>query len=157
MDIQLLRIDDRLIHGQVVIGWASQLNTREIILCDDSVAENEWEKELYLACVPQTITSRIMTVRDTADYLQHESNDLRRTILLVESPLVIESLLDAGVPVKDVNVGGMHFKDQRRKFLPYLYMNDEDISSFNRCMEREVHFTCLDVPNGKKIELKRIL
>jgi PTS system mannose-specific IIB component len=157
MDLQLLRIDDRLIHGQVVIGWASKLNTREIVLCDDSVVENEWEKELYLACVPGPIAPRIMNVSDTAAYLKNDGNDLRRTILLVESPYVIEDLLDQGVPVEEVNVGGMHFKDQRRKFLPYLYMNDEEIEVFNRCMNRDVRFICLDVPNGKKIALERLL
>ena len=47
MDVQLFRIDDRLIHGQVVIGWVKYLKSKRIILCDDDVVKNEWEKELY--------------------------------------------------------------------------------------------------------------
>jgi PTS system mannose-specific IIB component len=157
MNIQLLRIDDRLIHGQVVIGWASHLNTREIILCDDSVVENEWEKELYLSCVPGTISAQILTVTDTAAYLMEKSENHRRTIVLVESPFVIEQLLDKGAPISEVNIGGMHYKDARKKFLPYVYINEEEISVFNRCMERNVRFECLDVPNGKKVALEKLL
>ena len=65
-NLQLLRIDDRLIHGQVVIGWVTHLNTKEIILCDDSVAENEWEKELYLSCVPKNIKAKTYTSSGTS-------------------------------------------------------------------------------------------
>lgn len=157
MNLQLLRIDDRLIHGQVVIGWASHLKTREILLCDDSVSENEWEKELYLSCVPVSITAKILNIPDTAQYLKESGNDFSRTIILVESPMVVEKLLDYGVTIAKVNVGGMHYKDERRKYLPYLFINDEEAASFTRCIQRKVQFECLDVPNGKKVALERLL
>jgi PTS system mannose-specific IIB component len=157
MDIQLLRIDDRLIHGQVVIGWARHLNTREIILCDNAVVKNDWEKELYLSCVPDNIAAKILGITQTVAYLKDEAADPGSTIVLVESPLVIEELLDAGLPITSVNVGGMHFKDARKKYLPYVYINEEEISAFNRCMDRNVRFECLDVPNGKKVALEKLL
>jgi len=61
-NIQLFRIDDRLIHGQVVIGWASVLNSNSIIVCDNSVYENDWEKELYLSCAPDSLKTIILDV-----------------------------------------------------------------------------------------------
>jgi mannose/fructose/N-acetylgalactosamine-specific phosphotransferase system component IIB len=155
--LQLLRIDDRLIHGQVVIGWATHLNTKEIILCDDTVADNEWEKELYLSCVPSNIDAKILNVSDTVSYLTNKVQKNGKIIMLVESPMVIEQLLNAGMQIDLVNIGGMHFKDQRKKYLPYVYINEAELATFNRCMKRNVHFECLDVPNGKKVSLKRLI
>ena len=48
MGVQLFRIDDRLIHGQVLLGWARPLKSERILLCDDEVSQNDWEKELSL-------------------------------------------------------------------------------------------------------------
>jgi len=52
MAIQLYRIDDRLIHGQVVVGWGQPLNIRFLVLVDDLVASSDWEKDLYRMAVP---------------------------------------------------------------------------------------------------------
>ena len=156
-NIQLFRIDDRLIHGQVVIGWASALNSNAIILCDNSVFENEWEKELYLSCAPDYLTTTIFDVAGAIDFLKTTDKDLSKTIILVNGPEVVEAILDAGVDLKNINVGGMHFREGRKNFLPYLYLSENEINSFKRCMQRGVNFTCLDVPTGNKINLKNVL
>lgn len=157
MDIQLFRIDDRLIHGQVVIGWASCLNTKKIILCDDSVCDNEWEKELYLSCVPENICSSILSVKDMAAYLKDESNDFRSTIIVVNSPKVVEKLINLGAQIKKVNIGGIHFNDGREKYLSYVYLNDDDIESFKRSMKSGTRFECQDIPSGKKIPVEELI
>lgn len=157
MNIQLFRIDDRLIHGQVVLGWAAFLHSRRIILCDDLVSENEWEKELYLSIVPSYIESLILTVRQTAELLKNNETDFSKTIILVNSPTVIEQILDLGIQLTKINVGGMHFQDSRKKYLPYLFLNEQEVESFYRIMKRGVQFNCLDVPQGKTVALENIL
>ena len=59
-DVQLFRIDDRLIHGQVVLGWAQKIGTKRIILCDEEIAGNEWERELYMSCVPEGMETLVI-------------------------------------------------------------------------------------------------
>ena len=87
MDVQLFRIDDRLIHGQVVLGWAKYLDSRRIILCDGSVADNKWERELYLSCVPADLEALILNISETSEYLSNNNITLpERTIVLVKSP-----------------------------------------------------------------------
>lgn len=157
MNLQLFRIDDRLIHGQVVIGWVNYLNTKSIILCDDSVSENEWEKELYLSAVPGTLNCKVLNVKDTAAYLKKNSGNLSDTILLVSGPVIVEQLLAEKIELKEINIGGIHFKDGRKKYLPYLYLNDEEVASFKRCLSSGVQFDCQDMPNSKKLPLKNIL
>lgn len=157
MDIQLIRIDDRLIHGQVVIGWAGHLKTKQIILCEDSVAKNDWEKELYLSIVPENIKAKIMTTAELAEYLKDSHLDLKKTIILVNSPRVIEKLIQLGAPINKVNVGGIHFKDGRRKILNYLYLNEDEIDSFKRCIDKGVEFDCQDIPLCKRTPLRKLI
>jgi len=157
MNIQLFRIDDRLIHGQVVIGWAGYLNTKKIILCDDEVFQNEWEIDLYLSIVPDHIETLIFNKQKTAEHLKGAKADLSRTIVLVNSPDVLEALLDLGVNPAKVNLGGLHFQDGREKYLPYLYLAAEEIETLKRITNRGVQFECLDVPQGKDITLEKLL
>jgi len=157
MNIQLIRIDDRLIHGQVVIGWAGHLKTRQIILCEDSIAQNEWEKELYLSIVPDNIKAKIMTTLELAEYLKDSHLDLEKTIILVNSPRVIEKLIKLGAPINKVNVGGIHFKDGRKKLLNYLYVDDDEIASFKRCIDKGVEFHCQDIPFCKQTPLRKLI
>lgn len=156
MKIQLFRIDDRLIHGQVVLGWANALNSESILLCDDSVYENQWEKELYLSCVPDHLRTQILDVKGTIEFLK-DDEDLSKSIILVNGPKVVEILLENGLEIKYINVGGIHFRDGRKSYLPYLYLDEEEVQSFKRCMEKGVVFECLDVPTGNKVNLKNLL
>jgi mannose/fructose/N-acetylgalactosamine-specific phosphotransferase system component IIB len=155
--IQLFRIDDRLIHGQVVLGWVSVLNSDCIIVCDNSVFENDWQKELYLSCAPDYLKTMVLDVKGTAEYLKNNKEDFSKTIVLVNSPQVVEELLNSGVELQNINVGGVHFREGRKSILPYLYLNDGELDSFKRCIEKGVNFECLDVPTGNKVNLKSVI
>jgi len=157
MNIQLVRIDDRLIHGQVVIGWAGHLNTKRIILCDASVAENDWEKELYLSSVPEQIEAYVMTTEQTINYINEHKDDLNSTMILVNSPVIIEDLIKNGIQIDKVNVGGIHFKEGRKKLLNYLYLNEDEINSFKRCIDHGVQFDCQDIPLCKRTPLSKLI
>ena len=157
MEIQLFRIDDRLIHGQVVIGWAQHLNSNTIVLCDDSVAANEWEKELYLSIVPNHLQAFVIKVADLLKELKNQNNNWGKTIILVDSPFTLEKLVKDNIKFPQINVGGIHFKDGRKELLPYLFLNDEEIQCFKRLMAQGLDFYCQDVPTAKPIPLKRLL
>ena len=157
MEVQLLRIDDRLIHGQVVTGWVGFLKSTKLILCDNEISDNEWEKELYLSCVPPSLHANIFNVKETVSYLQDNTNSQERVIVLVKSPFTISALIAEGYPVHEVNVGGLHFEDSRKQYLSYIFINDTEKAEFLKLMEKGVHFICQDVPGGKKVELKDLL
>jgi len=157
MNVQLFRIDDRLIHGQVVIGWVAFLNSHQILLCDDAVYENNWEKELYLSIVPENIKTLVLDVNQTAQLLSDPQNDLSRTIILVNSPLIVEKLLNLGVQLSKINIGGIHFREGREKYLPYLYLSKTELESLQASMQKGTHFDCQDMPQSKAIPLEKLL
>ncbi len=82
MTIVLNRIDDRLIHGQVVVGWGQPLDVKFIVLVDDAVAESDWEQELYRMGVPPEMEVRFHSVADAARLLDGYRTDGRAGIVL---------------------------------------------------------------------------
>ncbi|HHE55449.1 MAG TPA: PTS mannose/fructose/sorbose transporter subunit IIB [Caldithrix abyssi] len=157
MKVQLFRIDDRLIHGQVVIGWANFINSEKVVLCDDSVAENDWEKELYLSSVPEYLTAIVLSTDQMAEILKNETSDLSKTIVLVNSPFTVEKLVEKDSKPEEINVGGIHYKEGRREYLPYLFLNDLEVALFKKLMAQGIQFYCQDVPSAKRIPLQKVL
>ena len=115
MSIVLVRIDDRLIHGQVTVGWGSFLNPDRIVLISDEIANNEWEKELYQSCVPFNIAISIFTIEEAAESLLTKIFDKDRIILLAESPGIYADLVKKGVQFQQINIGGMHHSKDKSK------------------------------------------
>jgi len=113
MSIVLVRIDDRLIHGQVTVGWGSFLNPDKILLVNDEIATHDWEKELYEKCVPFNVNVSILSVKDAVESLKNNDYEDERVFLLVESPSAIVELVSNGVKFQQVNIGGMHYKESK--------------------------------------------
>ena len=157
MSIVLTRIDDRLVHGQVTVGWAQSLQIDHIVVCDNSLAVSEWERNLYMECVPAGL--KVTFITEDEYVLQGGASDFLegRTILLVESPEILVRLVEGGANFKEINVGGMHYKDNSREILPYVFMSPDDITSFDFLEQHQIVITCQDTPAAKKHTLSHLL
>jgi len=153
MPIILYRVDERLIHGQVVVGWGKSLKIERIVLANDQVAANPWERELYLACLPPEIKTTIFSVNDVATRILENGYEGEKTLILVDSPFDILRILEKGVKISLVNVGGVHFKSGRNKILSYLYLSAEEISAFKKIIASGIRCECQDVPLAEKYDL----
>ena len=157
MAIQLFRIDDRLIHGQVVIGWASYLKSERILLCDDEVVSSEWERNLYLTCVPGQLQALVLSLDDTIKFLKDPNSNNKKTIFLAKSPKTVCRMVDRGYLPQNINLGGIHYADGREKYLSYLYLNDTEVNDLQYLLEKNIHIYCQDVPTGKRYNLDELL
>ena len=81
MSIVLVRVDDRLIHGQVVVGWVQALGVQRLVLVDDQVAANEWERELYRLSVPAGLAVEFASVDEATNRVEQWDQEPQRTIL----------------------------------------------------------------------------
>ncbi|MFC1477795.1 PTS system mannose/fructose/N-acetylgalactosamine-transporter subunit IIB [candidate division KSB1 bacterium] len=157
MSLVLIRIDDRLIHGQVTVGWGSYLNPDRILLVSDEIAKNEWEKELYESCVPFDIAVSILPVKEAANALVNNSFANERVILLVESPDIISALMKEGAEFQQINIGGLHYQEHKKKILPYVYLSEQDIKEFSYIKAHNVDLICQDLPQAKKENLANLI
>ena len=157
MDVQLFRIDDRLIHGQVVLGWAKPLKSERILLCDDDVSRNEWEKELYTSCVPQSLKALICNVEETFNILSTDIKPNDKTIVLVRDPQVVINIVNRGYIPGKINLGGIHFSDNRKKYLSYLYLNEEEIAQIHWLLDKGIIIYCQDIPTGRNRDVLEVI
>lgn len=157
MEVQLFRIDDRLIHGQVILSWAKYLKSERIILCDNEVAENEWEKELYVSCVPHAMNCVIYNTKTASEYLLSDLTNLNKTIVLVKSPAVLREIIDYGFVPTRVNLGGIHYAAKRKKYLSYLFLSDSEVEDIKMLTAKGIAIYCQEIPTSKKYNILDII
>lgn len=158
MSILLYRVDERLIHGQVVLGWGNQLHPARYLVVDDLLAESEWEQELYLLGLAGGEEVRFAAVDEARDMLAQWMADPVRSILLTRDVNTMLRLAEGGaLSGKTVNLGGIHHTPGRTQVLPYLYM-DEPVRQALRELEAEgARVSARDLPGSPGVPLKTLL
>jgi PTS system mannose-specific IIB component/fructoselysine and glucoselysine-specific PTS system IIB component len=155
--LELCRIDDRLIHGQVVLGWGQQMRLGFIVLVDDEVAESEWERELYRMGVPPEVDVVFETVEGAAARLAEFQRDPRPGILLTGDVESMVRLAGMCSEVRTVNLGGIHHKSGRVQRLRYVFLSPDEEAALRGLETRGVSVTARDVPNARPIPLADVL
>jgi len=151
MTLALYRIDDRLIHGQVVVGWGQPLNASFIVLVDDEVSGSDWEQDLYRMGVPPQIEVIFASVEQAADQLPAWDADARVGILLVGDIDTAVALAQRAPQVRRFNVGGVHHRTGRRERLRFVYLSDDEAAKLRRLAASGVDVTAQDVPTARAI------
>lgn len=150
------RIDDRLIHGQVVIGWGKPLGIEFIVLVDAEVRESEWEQDLYRMAVPETIEVVFADVEEACAAVPQWQADRRRGLLITGSVETMAALADAEDKIASVTLGGIHHRPGRRQRLPYVYLNDEEYRTLTQLEAQGTRVTAQDVPTGRQVRLSEL-
>ncbi|HEU5185006.1 MAG TPA: PTS sugar transporter subunit IIB [Gemmatimonadaceae bacterium] len=157
MPIDLYRIDDRLIHGQVVVGWGQPLNLGFIVLVDDEVAGSEWEQELYRMGVPPEMDVFFATPDDAARQLEQWQSDQRPGILLTGDIETMRRLIQLAPSIKAVNLGGIHHRAGRTLKLRYVYLSPQEEEALRKLEENGIVVTAQDVPSARAVPLNDVL
>ncbi|MBN1884034.1 MAG: PTS sugar transporter subunit IIB [Candidatus Krumholzibacteriota bacterium] len=151
--IELLRIDDRLIHAQVVIGWGRVMNPDRIVVADDEVAASEWERNLYGTAVPSDIKVSILSLEETARRAAGGVFDKEKVILLVREPGSVLALVDLGLPVELVNVGGLHYAEGKEKIMDDVYLDAEERRAMRELVKRGIRLEAQALPDRDPVVL----
>jgi len=154
--IVLNRIDDRLIHGQVVVGWGQPLGVKFIVLVDDTVAESDWEQELYRMGVPPEMEVRFHSADDAAQVLDRYRTEPRPGIVLTGDIATMQRLVDHG-GVRDVNVGGIHHRAGQTQHLRYVFLTADEQDALRALAAHGAVVTAQDVPAARAVPLEELL
>jgi len=156
MSLALVRLDDRLIHGQVVVGWGQPLNIEFIILVDDEVRDSAWEQDLYRMGVPSSIEVVFASVEEARRRIPDWETDPRIGILLAGDIDTMTALV-AGGNVPRVNIGGIHHRAGRSERLRYVYLTDEEAAKLRRLASDGIVVTAQDVPTARAVPIGEFL
>ena len=158
MSIVLFRVDERLIHGQVIVGWGAELHPDRIVVVDDEIAASEWEQELYAMGLPTEVTPSFEAVDAARRQLGEWRSDGERVLVLTRDVATMHKLAEGGAMRGDeVNIGGIHYAPGRQAILPYVYLSGEEIEHINALAGEGVRITARDLPAARRVDLKDLL
>ena len=151
--LMLFRIDDRLVHAQVILGWGRKIKPDRILVADDFVAADEWERNIYVSAVPPEVKISIMPLREAVNQLTNGIFDSERVILLVKGPKDALRLLELGLRSEEINVGGMHFSEGKEKILDNVYIDEEDRQALREMVKLGVTLEARALPDHERVIL----
>ena len=153
MGVELLRIDDRLVHGQVVEGWLKALRINHIVVASDAVEADETQKALYFLAVPHGV--ELTSVKVTAAAQAWKANRWKddRVLVLVSTPEEALRLQEAGAPVKSVNLGGLHYRAGRVQVLKGVSLDDQDIRALKKLAAKGVLLEARPLPLDEPVDI----
>jgi mannose/fructose/N-acetylgalactosamine-specific phosphotransferase system component IIB len=144
----LQRVDDRLIHGQVVVAWGQRLRPQRIWVVDDAAAANAWERDLLGTAAPEAEV-RVVTVAEMAAAWAEESAAPGGAFLLVRDLATAQALVEAGAPIGRFNLGGLHYAPGKSKVNEYIYLDSGDRARARALIARGVVLEVQDVPAAR--------
>lgn len=143
--LPLLRIDDRLLHGQVLVAWAAALAPQRIVLASDAVAADPVRRAVYAALPEEDYAIVVASVAEAAT----EWSERRRSLVVCGAPRDAVRLVDLGVPLAEINVGGLHRGEGKRELLPYVWLSRQDAAHLAALVARGVALEARDLPAGR--------
>lgn len=157
MPIVLCRVDDRLVHGQVVVGWGRPLDLQRIVLVDDEVRASDWEQELYRMAAPPEIKVEFASAAEAASRLAGWDAGRERVLVLVGA-IATAADLQRRAPgtLRKLNLGGIHAGNGRRERLRYLYLSEEELAMLQRLAREGLEVSAQDVPTSRPVALKEL-
>ena len=157
MPIVLLRIDDRLVHGQVVEGWLPQLKADLVVVVSDSAAGDAVQVALMKMAMPASIGLLVLSVADAPAALRAAQTAARSVFILAPSPAEALALLENGVDVSRVNVGGLHYTVGKVQLGRALFLDGKDKKALKAIAARGVRLEGRALPSDPEEDLASIL
>lgn len=154
-NLVLTRVDDRLIHGQVMTAWIKNCQANQVVIVDDGVARDEYMIEVLEMAIPEEIAIGIFTKEEGVQFFSQGLDE--PTILLVKGPQVLNYLKDHGIDIEEVDVGGMGARSDRSVLYKNISTSPEENAEFRKLIENGVHVYIQVMPNHKQIDINEYL
>lgn len=155
--ILVTRIDDRLIHGQVVTAWIKIQPINEILIIDDELSGNSLMSRIYTAAAPMGVKVLLKSRRDAAAFLKEDAEKGENIMILSKVPQVLEALLEEGIVLEKIILGGMGAKHGRKTFNRNISASPEEVECFKRIVGRGTPIWYQMVPNDKPVNVESLL
>jgi PTS system mannose-specific IIB component len=154
--IQLTRVDDRLIHGQVMTKWAKGLGLNAIFIIDNDVAKDDFMKQIYISSGSRSgLTIKVFNTSDVCKYWEETKFEDYKVLLLFKSVTAVYEAINNGLLIEELNVGGVSKKKDSNSIISSVSLTDYEIGLLNelaQSQKMEIYFQT--IPDSNKIMLK---
>lgn len=149
-NILLTRIDNRLVHGQVGVTWTKTIGANLLLVANDEAAEDKMTQQLMAVTAKSSGAGiRFFSIEKTAAII-HKAAPNQKILIICKTPQDIRKLVDAGVEIKNVNVGNMHFSNGKRALSKKVYVDDQDYEDLKYLVDKGINVFIQDVPGDQK-------
>jgi len=153
MAVSLLRVDDRLVHGQVVEGWVPYLNADLVVVVSDAAAADAVQAALMKMALPPSVGLLVLKLADALEALSAPAAAQRKILVLVPGPAEALALLQKGLVVDHVNVGGLHFTVGKVQLGRALFLDEKDKAALRAIAARGVRLEGRPLPSDPEEDL----
>jgi PTS system mannose-specific IIB component len=157
MKIGLARIDDRLIHGQVATRWTKETNVTRIIVVSDEVAADTVRKTLLTQVAPPGVTAHVVDIAKMIRVYNNPKYAGDRVMLLFTNPTDVERIVEGGVKITSVNIGGMAFRQGKTQVNNAISVDDKDIEAFKKLNDRGIELEARKVSTDQKLKMMDLI
>ncbi|WP_426608137.1 PTS mannose transporter subunit IIAB [Pantoea anthophila] len=157
MKIGLARIDDRLIHGQVATRWTKETNVQRIIVVSDEVAKDHVRKTLLTQVAPPGVTAHVVDVDKMVRVWNNPKYGQDRVMLLFTNPTDVLRVVEQGVDIRTVNIGGMAFRQGKTQVNNAVSVDEKDIAAFRKLNERHIELEVRKVSSDQKLKMMDLI
>lgn len=157
MSIVFSRVDSRMIHGQIAIAWTRLLQIDEILVINDEVSEDETLKMLLELATPSGIDLSVCSIDGAYDIIQHDELLGNRTMLVFKNLNDAVELVEKGIKLVSLNIGGMYHEDGKTQYAKALSLNDEDIEKLSKLSNSGIELFYQIAPMNEKESLKKYI
>ena len=133
--IQLIRIDDRLLHGQVAYSWKAALNYEAIVIANDNIVNDEIRKSALKIAVPPGVKLAIRTIEESAKLVNNEKLLNVNVLLICSNPKDVYEVLKLINEKPKINLGGIQSSSDKKMFSRAVYLDKEDIDYLDKINE----------------------
>ena len=149
-----VRIDDRMIHGQLATQWSGRLNATRIMVINDSIVNDDMRKTVVRLAAPANVSTSILSRQKALTNIKNGKYKGQRVLLICVSPVDVNYLIDNGLPIKSVNVGNLAQRDGTERIRPSVNVTPEEKEAFKKLIGRGVEVTVIPTPQSPTVYLK---
>lgn len=154
--IQLTRVDDRLIHGQVMTKWAKGLGLNSIFIIDNDVAKDDFMKQIYISSGSRTgLTIKVFNTSDVCKYWEETKFEDFKVLLLFKSITAVHEAVTKGLAIEELNIGGVSKKKDSNPVISSVSLTDHELGLLKELAQNqkmEIYFQT--IPDSNKVLLK---
>lgn len=155
-DFALVRIDDRLIHGQVMAVWVKYIKVDQIVIVDDGVAKDSFLQDVLRLAAPPGITVEVRSVQEGIATLGESAPNREHMMVLVKTPKTVRALFDGGVHFSHLNVGGIGGGPGRKSVFKNISMSEDEKGTLRSLIKDGVKVTLLTVPGEQSLDFAAV-
>lgn len=156
MRISLARVDERLIHGQVMTSWVKKCWIKTIILVDDEIVKDDFMKEVLSLSAPQGVSVEVRSVLETAELYRNDTSDTSTMLLFKELSYVLDCV-NHGVEFDALNIGNIGSSPTRKPFTKEVYLSDKEVDIVKELISKGMYVYIQKLPQNLEQDVSKLI